>query len=79
MPNSSIRPIDRNLSGATSCYQSGPRSTSNELVLRISLSSNITGASLSDCLMSYAGHSLVEVLPLFRDAVGVVFSISRLG
>ena len=38
--------------------QSGPGSDSNEGVLRIPQSSSITGTSLSDCLVSYPGHSL---------------------
>ena len=55
---SSIWPIDRTLSGATTPDQSGPGSDSNEEVLHISQTSNITGASPSDCLVSYPGHSL---------------------
>ena len=38
--------------------QSKPGSDSNEGVLCISQSSNITGASPSDCFVSYPGHSL---------------------
>ena len=52
-----IWPIDRILSGPTTLGQSRPRSDGNERVLRISQSSSITGASQSDCLMSYPGHS----------------------
>ena len=37
---------------------SGPWSNGNERVLRIPQSPNITGISLSDCLVSYLGHSL---------------------
>ena len=59
MSNSSIWPIDRTLSGTTIPDQSGSGSDSNEEVLYISQSS-ITGALLSDCLMSYSGHSLEE-------------------
>ena len=58
MSNSSIWPIERILSGATTPSQSGPGSDGNEGVLQIPLSSSITGASTSDCLVSYPGHSL---------------------
>ena len=60
MSNSSIWPIDRTLSGATTPGQSGPGSDGNEGVLRISQSSSIAGTSPSDCLVSYPGHSLEE-------------------
>ena len=49
---SSIWPIDRTLSGATTPGQSGPWSDSKDGVLRIPQSSCITGASPSDCLVS---------------------------
>ena len=58
MSNRSIWSIDRILSGSTTLGQSGPGSNGNEGVLHIPLSSSITGASGSDCLMSYQGHSL---------------------
>ena len=58
MSNSSIRPIDRTLSGATTQGQSGPGSDSNEGVLHIPQISSITEASPSDHLMSYSGHLL---------------------
>ena len=45
---SSIRPIDRILSGATTQGQSGPRNDGNEEVLRIPQISSITGTSSSD-------------------------------
>ena len=38
--------------------QKGPRSDGNEEVLRIAQSSSIIGASPSDCLILYTGHSL---------------------
>ena len=57
MSNSSIWPIDRTLSDATTQGQSGPRSNGNEGVLHISQGSR-TGASPSGSLMSYPGHSL---------------------
>ena len=59
MQLSSIWPIDRILSGATTPGQSGPGSDGNEGVLRIPQSSSFTGTSPSDCLVSYPGHSLV--------------------
>ena len=46
---SSICPIDRTLSGATTPGQSGPGCDGNEGVLRISDSSCITGTSPLDC------------------------------
>ena len=52
--------MDRTLSGATSPCQSGPASDGNEGVLCIPQSSNITGTSPSDCLVSYSEHSLGE-------------------
>ena len=54
----SIWPIDRALSGATALGQSGPGSDGNKGVLHIPQSSTITGALLSDCLVSYPGQSL---------------------
>ena len=58
MSNSSIWPIDKTLSGATTLCQSGPGCDGNEEVLCIPQSFCITGASSSDCLVSYPGHSL---------------------
>ena len=58
MSNSSIwLPIDRTLSGVTTPGQSGPGSDGNEGVFHIPQSSSITGASPSDCLVLYPGHS----------------------
>ena len=54
---SSIRPIDRTLSGATTLGWSGPGSNGNKGVLRIPQSSYIIETSQSDCLVSYPGHS----------------------
>ena len=71
MSNSSIWPIDRTLSGATTLGQSGPESNGNEGVLCIPQSSSITGASQLDVLMSDPEHSLEVVLPLCRDIVNV--------
>ena len=58
MLNSSIRPIDRTLSGATTSSQSRLGSNGNEGVLHIPQSSGITGALPSDCLLTYTGHLL---------------------
>ena len=65
---SSIWPIDRTLSDTTTPDQSGPGSNDNEWVLWIPQSSSITGTSASDCLASYAGHSLGEsLIPLQKS------------
>ena len=63
MWKSSPWPVDRKLSRATntpSLIESG--SNGNEGIFQILQSSN-TGASPSDCLMSYPGHSLEESYP----------------
>ena len=73
---SSIKPIDRALSGATTPGQRGLESNGNEGVLRIPQSSSITGSSPLDYLVSYP---LVEGLPLCREKVGVFNSPNRLG
>ena len=73
---SSIWPIDRILSGATTQGQSGLGSDGNEGVLRIPQSFIITRTSRSDSLVLYPGHSLKEV---FWGAVGVFYSLGRLG
>ena len=70
MSNNSIWPIDGTLSGTTTLGQSGPGSDRNEVVLCIPQSSNIIGASSSDCLMSYPGHLYGGVLPPCRDTLG---------
>ena len=51
------------LSGSTILGQSGYGSDGNEGVLCIPRNSNITEASLSDCLESYPGHSMDEWYP----------------
>ena len=66
------------LSCATTPDQSGCGSFGNEGILHIPQSSNNTGTSPSDCLVSYPGHSLGDVLPLFRDAIGIFYSPNRL-
>ena len=68
MPNNSIWPIDRTLSGATTPGHSGPEKDAIEGVLCIA------GASPSYRLMSYPGHSYEGILPLCRDAVSVFYN-----
>ena len=63
MQFSSIWPIDRTLSGATTLGQSGPRSDGSKEILRIPQNVSLTWASPSDCLMSYPGHSLGKFYP----------------
>ena len=60
---SSIWPVEKTLSGATTTGQSGPGSNGNKGLLRIPQSSSITDASPSDCLVSYTGHALGESYP----------------
>ena len=74
----SMRLVLFNQSGATNPSQSGPGSNGNEGVLCIPQSSSITGASPSDRLALYWGHSLGWVLPLCRGVFGVFYSPSRL-
>ena len=73
---SSIWPIDRTLSDATTPRQSGPGSDVNEGALRIPQSSSITEARRFDCLVII--RTLVGVFSLGRDAVGVFYCFSRL-
>ena len=49
------------LSGANTPGQSGPGSDGNKRVYRIPQSPRVTGTLQSDCLVSYAGHSLEGV------------------
>ena len=60
---SSVWPIDRTLSGATTPGQIELGSDGNERVLCVPQSSSITGVSLLDCLVAYQGHSLVGSYP----------------
>ena len=60
---SSIWPIERNLSGATTPGHSGPGINGNKGVFRIPQSCRIIGTSLSDCLVSYPGNLLWEFYP----------------
>ena len=66
MSNSSIGPIHKTLSGATTPGQSGPESNGDEWVLCILQCSSITGASPSDYLLSYPVYCLTPEAPLFR-------------
>ena len=76
MSNSSIWPIDRFLSGATTPAQSGPGTNESEEVLCIPQIYK-AGALHSDGLMLYPGPLWgVEVLPLCRDAVNIFHSPS---
>ena len=77
--NNSVWHTDRIISADTIPSQSGPGSDGNKGVPRISKSSSITGASPSDCLVSYSGYSLRGVLALCSDAASVLCSPSRLG
>ena len=63
MSNSSIWPIDKTLSDATTPGQSGPESDGNEVVVCITQSFRIIGASPSGCLVSCPGHTLRESYP----------------
>ena len=76
---SSIRPIDRTLSGATTPDQSEPWINGKKWVLCIPQRSIITGNSTSNCLVSLSGYSLGVVLLLCWETVGVFYSFSRLG
>ena len=51
-------PLIEPLSGATIPGQDGPGSDDNKGVLHIPQNSSISGASPSDCFVSYTGHSL---------------------
>ena len=62
--HSSIWPIHRTLSDATTLSQSRPGSNGIEEVLHIPQSSSITEASPSDCLASYPEQSWKESNPL---------------
>ena len=60
MSNIYILPKDKALSGASTVNQSGRGSNGNDGALQIPQIFSITGASPSDCLMSYPGHSVVK-------------------
>ena len=73
MSNSSIWPIDRTLSGATTPNKSGSGSNSNEGVLHIPPNSK-TGALSSNGLKSYPGHLLGGSYP--SAEMQLVYSIA---
>ena len=75
---STIRPIDWSRSGVTTLGQSGPGSDGNVGILNSPHSSSIFGTLPSDCLVSYPENSLGGVLALYREAVGVFYSLSQL-
>ena len=79
MLNSSIWPLDRTLSGATTPSQNESASESNEEVLYIPQSSSITRVSPSVCLMSYQDTLWRGVLPFCSDVVNIFYSPSQLG
>ena len=74
---SSIWPINKTLSNATTLGQSEPGNNGNEGVLRIPQSSCITGTWPSDSVISKI--LLGGVLPLCREAVDVFYSPNLLG
>ena len=61
---SSIWLIDMTLSGPNNSGLSEPGSEGKEEVLRIPQSFSVTGASPSDCLVSYPGYSVGGLTPL---------------
>ena len=63
MLKSSIWPIDKTLSGASTPGQSAHGNDGNEGVLHIPQSSSITEASPFGCLVSYPGHLLGQSYP----------------
>ena len=78
MSNSSIWPIDRALSDATTPGRSGPGNNGNVGVLPIHQSSK-TGVSPSNGFVLYQEIPCTGVLALCRDAVGVFYCLSWLG
>ena len=58
MPLVLFNPQIGHFSGATTPGQSGPWRNGNNVVFRIPQSPSINGTSVSDCLVSYPGHSL---------------------
>ena len=63
---SSIGPIDRTLSGATTLGHGRPWSDGIKRLISIPQIFCISEASPSDCLVSYAGHALSSLTPLQR-------------
>ena len=73
MSNSSIWPMDKNLTGTTTQDNSGPGSNTNEETLPIPQSSRI-GSLPSDCLVSNVGHSLGRGLAYLFTEMQSVYS-----
>ena len=77
--NISIWLFDGTLTGTTTPGQSGPGSNGHEGVLHIP-QNFMTGATPIRCiLVPYQGQTLVRVLPLCRNTVGVFYSPRWLG
>ena len=60
--------FDSFISGPITPSQSRPRSDGNKGILRIPLSSSITGASPTYCLMSYPGYSSAGMQSVYSAA-----------
>ena len=73
---SHIWPTNRTQSGTNTLGKSGPKSESNEGIFLIPQTSSITGDSLSDCSMSYAGESLWRGVLTFAEMLSVYFTAS---
>ena len=76
---SSLWPINRTLSDATTQGQSRLRSDSDEGVLRIPQPPCIAGTSSSFCLGSHQDTRWGDILPCCIEAVGVLYSLRRQG
>ena len=60
-------------------YSTAPADWAEPLLVRVDLAvMTIKGYLTPDGLASYPGHTFAEVLPLYKDAVGVFYSASRL-
>ena len=79
MQFSSIWPIDKHLSDATTPVLSGPGSSGIEVVLHIPQSSTSTEASSSDCLVFYPGQSLAGGFTPLQRSIIVFYIPIRLG
>ena len=71
--------MDRSLSGATIPAPSEPASNSNEAVLCYPQCPSITWTSPSDCLVSYAGHSLGWGLTLLQRCIRCILQSQPTG
>ena len=69
--SSNIWPLNRTRSGATTSGQSEHGNNKNEVILHIPQRSR-AGASPSDGLMSYLGHSLGILIPLQRCSLCIL-------